>query len=292
MKINFITTFLITYLIQIPYVYAADAAEPADPYSATPCWTYESISSCDKGQKVTYIFVATNTPDMGYETYTIVAGTKYSLSVCQTFPPNELPESFTEYIGKECSSFTPKETELPCYDSNGVYHVASDFKVTIFDADVFSPGSPTCVRTIVQDICILPEPPALLCYSSQQNGKECLFTVDPGDFVLKENCVLDKASADQNDPYLQFVRNGKIYSCATQLGEDAKFVQPFKYPIETQDGTIKNPGGQNSLDDCVLKQGSKDSPYEDDAGQYIFTSGTCSDLYCTDITADLCGGVS
>ena len=185
------------------------------------------------------------------------------------------------------------KTNLPCYVFSGknnlpvVYYVRPTFPVVTFSHNVSS----RCVFGPIQNICNQdPTYNNVNCPSL----KQCYFTVDPNNtnFVLKGNCELEVSTDDPNDPRLQFVRNGKIYSCATQLGEEAKFVQPFNVPIETQDGTIENPGGQNSLDDCVLKQGSKDSPYEDDAGQYIFTSGTCSDLYCTDITADLCGAVS
>ncbi len=276
MKINFITTFLITYLIQIPYVYTADAA--------TPC-SWSDGKECATEQTVFYEF--TTTEDK-----------RYSLKACQTFPPEKIPSDYTGdigdkgYIGEKCNGDSP--TNLPCYadseeyETKKVYYVEPTFLLSTFDHDGAS-----CFYDEIQNICE-KELPSWNCYSDEQGSSICRFTVDPENkkFVLKGNCVLEVSTVDSNNPYLQFVRNGKIYSCATQLGEDAEFVYPFTYPVEAQDGTIENPGGQNSLDDCVLKRGSEASPYKDDAGQYIFTSDTCSDLYCTDITADLCGGVS
>lgn len=284
MKINFITTFLITYLIQIPYVYAAatDVNKCSWSWPINPETEKQEEKYCEIGLTVFYEFTTTE-------------GKRYSLKACQTFLPEGLPPGYTGYIGEKCSD---NSNQLPCYadseiyETKKVYYVEPTFKMSTFNHD----GYGCFINDEIQNICGKdPELPNGCPSYVQDNGTICYFTVNPTDtdFVIKEGCELEVSKVDSNALSLQFVRNGKIYSCATQLGEDAKFVQEFKHPIEIQDdGTIKNPGGQNSLDDCVLKQGSEDTPYKDDAGQYIFTSDTCSDLYCTDITADLCGAVS
>lgn len=99
----------------------------------------------------------------------------------------------------------------------------------------------------------------------------CGYTHTECNKTEKGLCIIN----DLNE--FQIKRGDKTYNCSDILGVDPIHISRVKSNAER-------------LSDCVLAGGAG-HVYEDNAGRYTFESSECSQLYCTDLTSNLCTSV-
>ena len=126
-----------------------------------------------------------------------------------------------------------------------------------------------------------------ICYSRADREKEmacdslinevdgCIYT--HAGCTSYNNGVCTAKTDDEGNILYQIERGGTKYNCSDILGVDPKYIRRVK-------------SSANKLSDCVLVGGGN-VEYEDNAGTYTFGSSECSELYCTDLTSDLCTSV-
>ncbi len=252
MKRNFITTFLIACLIQMPYALALEC----------------------KHHPVRYYFKKDGKGEL------LFISVKTSL----------LPEAITqsayekERITEDCpvSVFSDDFdwSKAPCKEpeDGGVYAVPDYFKIRfLIDGDSFTRNcSVSDAYDFITGVGGCTTENFVICEQKYEKDipewcDSCGYTHTRCNKQENGLCILN----DLKDSQIE--RGSTKYNCSDILGVEPEQIRRVKSEA-------------NKLSDCVLA-GTDAHVYEDNAGRYTFDSSECSELYCTDLTSDLCTSV-